>query len=49
MAANNAFAAWLKAAVEGRSFVTTGPLLLLEVDGERPGGILRKTGPGRIA
>ena len=35
------FAGWLKAAAEGRSFVTTGPLLLLEVDGERPGGIIR--------
>ncbi len=40
------FAAWLKAAAEGRSFVTSGPLLLLEVDGARPGGIIRKTGPG---
>ena len=40
------FAGWLKAAAEGRSFVTTGPLLLLEVDGERPGGIIRLSGPG---
>jgi len=40
------FAGWLKGAVEGRSFVTTGPLLLLDVDGERPGGIIRKTGAG---
>ena len=40
------FAAWLKGAAEGRSFVTTGPLLLLEVDGERPGGIIRTTGTG---
>lgn len=30
-------AAWLDAAASGRSFVTTGPLLLLEVDGEEPG------------
>jgi putative membrane-bound dehydrogenase-like protein len=40
------FAGWLKAAAEGRSFVTTGPLLLLEVDGERPGGAIRLSGPG---
>ncbi|MGP0068245.1 MAG: PVC-type heme-binding CxxCH protein, partial [Isosphaeraceae bacterium] len=40
------FAAWLKNAAEGRSFVTTGPMLLLEVDGERPGGIIRKAGTG---
>ncbi|HZW31529.1 MAG TPA: PVC-type heme-binding CxxCH protein, partial [Isosphaeraceae bacterium] len=40
------FAAWLAGATQGRSFVTTGPLLLLDVDGERPGGIIRKMGPG---
>ena len=40
------FAGWLKAAAEGRSFVTTGPLLLLEVDGERPGAALRMSGKG---
>ena len=40
------FAEWLKSAAEGRSFVTTGPLLLLDVDGERPGGIIRKTSGG---
>ena len=40
------FAGWLKGAAEGRSFVTTGPLLLLEVDGERPGGIIRAAGTG---
>src|SRR5262245_48875158 len=34
---------WLRAAAEGRSFVTTGPLILLDVDGERPGAILRKS------
>src|SRR5436189_199119 len=31
------FPEWLRGAAEGRSFVTTGPLLLLEVDGRRPG------------
>ena len=40
------FAAWLRGAVKGRSFVTTGPLVLLDVDGERPGGVVRKTGAG---
>jgi putative membrane-bound dehydrogenase-like protein len=40
------FAGWLKGAAEGRSFVTTGPLLLLDVDGERPGAIIHKTGTG---
>jgi putative membrane-bound dehydrogenase-like protein len=41
---------WLKAAAEGRSFVTTGPLLLLEVDGQRPGGMIRlsETGAHRV-
>ncbi|MGE3819919.1 MAG: CehA/McbA family metallohydrolase, partial [Isosphaeraceae bacterium] len=40
------FQGWLKAAAEGRSFVTTGPLLLLEVDGEKPGAVLARSGPG---
>jgi len=44
------FAGWLKGTAEGRSFVTTGPLLLLDVDGERPGEIIRNTdeGPYRV-
>lgn len=36
------FPAWLKNAAAGQSFVTTGPLLLLEVDGRRPGETIRK-------
>lgn len=36
-AAGPDFPAWLRAASEGRSFVTTGPLLLLDVDGHHPG------------
>lgn len=28
---------WLRAVAKGRSFITTGPLLLLEVNGHRPG------------
>ena len=40
------FAGWLRGAVEGRGFVTTGPILLLEVEGQGPGAALAKTGPG---
>lgn len=40
------FPEWLKALSEGRSFATTGPVLLLEVDGQRPGGAVRRTGKG---
>ncbi len=32
---------WLRGAAAGRSFMTSGPLLLLEVDGEKPGTIIR--------
>ena len=34
------FPAWLRAAAEGRSFMTTGPLLLLDVDEHLPGDIV---------
>ncbi len=34
------FPAWLEGAAQGRSFMTTGPLVLLEVDGHRPGDII---------
>jgi putative membrane-bound dehydrogenase-like protein len=34
------FPAWLKGAAEGRSFMTSGPLVLLEVDGRRPGDVI---------
>jgi hypothetical protein len=40
------FAAWLEAVELGRSFVTSGPMLLLDVDGEQPGGIIHKNGTG---
>ncbi len=39
-------AGWLKAAAEGRGFVTTAPLLELDLDGNSPGAIIAKTGPG---
>ncbi|MFO0951918.1 MAG: PVC-type heme-binding CxxCH protein [Isosphaeraceae bacterium] len=38
--------AWLRGASLGRSFVTTGPLLLLEVDGKGPGSALKDDAPG---
>ena len=37
---------WIRGAAQGRSFVTTGPLLLLDVDGQRPGGQIDKSGKG---
>ncbi|MFM8335106.1 MAG: PVC-type heme-binding CxxCH protein [Opitutaceae bacterium] len=37
---------WLAGLSAGRSFFTTAPLLLLEVDGERPGARIRKGGEG---
>lgn len=38
------FYAWLTAAAQGRSFVSSGPLLLLEVDGQRPGATIAAAG-----
>ncbi|MCZ6673014.1 MAG: CehA/McbA family metallohydrolase, partial [Verrucomicrobia bacterium] len=34
------FSTWARRAAEGRSFFTSGPLLLLEVNGKRPGDII---------
>jgi len=39
-------AQWVRLAAQGRSFFTTGPFLLLEVDGQSPGTVLNKTGKG---
>jgi len=36
------FPGWIKGAAEGRSFITTGPLVLLEVDGQKPGATIAK-------
>ena len=36
--------AWLRGMADGRSFFTTGPMLLLEVDGKRPGARIEKQG-----
>jgi len=40
------FKGWLRGASTGRSFVTTGPLVLMEVDGKRPGDTINKEGAG---
>lgn len=37
---------WIKGVAAGRSFMTTGPLLLFEVDGLRPGSALKFDGAG---
>jgi hypothetical protein len=38
--------AWVKRLNEGRSFVTTGPMLLAELDGHDPGEVFRPSGAG---
>lgn len=40
------FPEWMKGLAAGQSFVTTGPLLLLEADGSRPGNSLAFDGAG---
>ncbi len=37
---------WLRGAAAGRSFVSTGPLLLFEVDGQKPGARIAHSGQG---
>jgi len=37
---------WLDAVAQGRSFVTSGPILLVEVDGHLPGDTIQRTGDG---
>jgi putative membrane-bound dehydrogenase-like protein len=37
---------WLREMAAGRSFFTSGPLILLEVDGQRPGSRINKTDDG---
>lgn len=39
-------AGWLRGAAEGRSFVTTGPLIEFDVDGRGPGALIAKSGKG---
>jgi hypothetical protein len=38
--------AWVKGLKEGRSFVTTGPMLLAELNGRDPGEVFRRSGDG---
>lgn len=38
---------WFKGLARGASFITSGPMLMLEVDGKPPGSILSKTGKGQ--
>jgi putative membrane-bound dehydrogenase-like protein len=40
------FDRWLEGAAAGRSFVTTGPLLRLELDGHKPGDVIAHSGKG---
>ncbi len=40
------FNGWFRSLAEGRSFMTTGPLLLLEVDGNKPGAMIHRSGQG---
>jgi len=37
--------AWLRGLNEGRSFVTTGPMLFVKVNGEQPGHVFKLAGP----
>ncbi len=43
------FSAWLKNAAAGQSFVTTGPLLLLDVEGKRPGETILRDDAGPMS
>ena len=38
---------WMQGLNAGRSFVTTGPMLMIEVDGRPPGATIRAQGDGR--
>jgi hypothetical protein len=42
------FDAWATAVRAGRTFVTSGPILELSVDGREPGDVVRMTSPGRL-
>jgi hypothetical protein len=40
---------WMKAMKTGRSFLTNGPMLLLQVNGMKPGATIRFSKPKRLA
>jgi hypothetical protein len=42
------FEAWAAAVRRGRTFVTSGPILELSVDGHEPGDVVRLSTPGRV-
>src|SRR5205085_9707351 len=42
------FEAWAAAVRAGRTFVSSGPILELLVDGHEPGDVVRLSGPGRL-
>jgi hypothetical protein len=42
------YAGWIEGLRGGRSFVTNGPFVELSAGGERPGGVVQRTAPGRI-
>jgi hypothetical protein len=42
------FEAWADAVRAGRTFVTSGPILELLVDGHEPGDVISMSGPGRL-
>ncbi|MBM4070012.1 MAG: hypothetical protein FJ271_13825 [Planctomycetes bacterium] len=46
LAGNLSAAEWSRAAAAGKSFFTTGPLLLLDVDGKLPGDTIARQGKG---
>ncbi len=37
---------WLRGMAAGRSFITSGPMLLLDIDGKQPGAQITKSGTG---
>src|SRR5205085_398772 len=40
--------AWIEAVRRGRTFVTSGPLLLLTVNGQPPGSVVKLPGPNQV-
>jgi Tol biopolymer transport system component len=42
------YANWIEGLRAGRTFVTTGPLVELAADGQRPGGLVRLGAPGKV-
>jgi hypothetical protein len=43
------YAAWCRAVRAGRTFLSSGPLVALSVDGDEPGGTVRLSGPGTVS